>query len=219
LQKLRRIDPNLPIVAPPSAMSALAKAGFTNPEIINHSEEVVIRPRATTARKIAASKTKITTASNTKIHIRATKGALVGPPWQRRENGYVLSGYTTSCTESSRESQLLPSIYLEPHVEFNRRELAKLGMPVDICISPITGQSLPAFELVHGPRDTMRLLEILKPKYLVPMQNGDLDTEGPVSGLVSTVGSVDELQDLLEKSRLATQLVDVVPGKDIEVTM
>ena len=43
-----------------------------------------------------------------------------------------------------------PSIYLEPHVEFDPDELARLA-PVDVVITPTSGQSLAGFELVHGP--------------------------------------------------------------------
>ena len=201
LQKLQQLDPNLPIIAPPSAKAALEESGYYNPQILKHQEEAIIRPRGDTA------------STSSSVRVRATKGALVGPPWQRRENGYILRG-----SSETPEASSLPSIYIEPHVEFNPQELSRLG-PVDVVISPISGQALPAFELVHGPKDTMRLVETLKPKYLVPMQNGDIDTEGPVSQFVSEVGSPSEFERRLSSSNLSTELMNVEPGKDIEISL
>lgn len=202
LQKLQTLDPNLPIFAPPSAKGALEASGFSNPHYLKHGEEAIVQPRDNKS------------ASSSSISIQATKGALVGPPWQHRENGYIIKG-------SSSASSTMPSIYIEPHVDFNAKELSRLG-PVDIVISPISGQSLPAFELVHGPKDTMRLLETLRPKYLVPMQNGDIDTEGPVANFVSEIGSTSEFERRLSasKNRLGTEMVSpIVPGEDIEISL
>ena len=209
LKKLQTLDPNLPIIAPPSARRALQKSGFDNPRILKHSEEITIQSR----NDLTSAMPKRNDDSSY-VSVRATKGALVGPPWQRRENGYILRGSSPSPALAS-----CPSIYIEPHVEFNRRELSRVG-PVDVVISPVSGQSLPAFQLVHGPKDTLRLVETLQPKYLVPMQNGDIDTEGPVSRLVSEVGSLGEFERRLSASSVDTELVTpVVPGKDIELRL
>lgn len=204
LRKLKTLDPLVPIVAAPSAKSALKASGFfdskgraSNIKFLDHGKTTTIAPRdGPRANKESA------------ISIRATEGALVGPPWQRRENGYILGG----------DSSKSPSVYIEPHVEFNRQELARLG-PVDVVISPISGQGLPAFELVHGSKDTVRLLETLKPKYLVPMQNGDIDTEGAVSKLVSELGSPEEFQERFAASGLTTKVLDVTPGQDFVVSV
>jgi len=200
LQKLQTLDPDLPILAPLFAKGALEESGFDNPQYLKHSEEAIIQSRGNTASTCSS------------VRVRATKGALVGPPWQRRENGYILRG------SSESQSSLLPSIYIEPHVEFNAQELSELG-PVDVVISPISGQTLPAFELVHGPKDTMRLVETLQPQYLVPMQNGDIDTEGPVSRIVSEIGSSRDFERRLSSSNLNTELVKLVPGEDIEISL
>jgi len=214
LQKLQKLDPTVPIVAPLSAEGALRTSGFwkggkagifrsqqSTPQVrfLKHQQTTIISPR------------KVEKEDGSTVTIRATTGALVGPPWQRRENGYILQGSSSSSKDG-------PSIYIEPHVEFNARELRKLG-PVDIVISPISGQTLPAFELVHGCEETMRLMEILQPKFLVPMQNGDIDTEGPVAKFVSEVGSMQEFERRLSSSSLATKLVDVYPGKDIQIPL
>jgi L-ascorbate metabolism protein UlaG (beta-lactamase superfamily) len=136
------------------------------------------------------------------ILICATIGALVGPPWQTRENGYIL------------RPEGAPSVYIEPHVEFSPKELMKEAL-VDVVITPIVGQGLPAFDLVHGPQDTIRLLETLRPKLVIPMPNGNVQTEGIISPLVQTIGSTSEFRQRLKDSKLSTtKVMDLSPGQD-----
>lgn len=145
------------------------------------------------------------------LTIQATKGALVGPPWQTRENGYILrpSSTTTSTTSAG------PSVYIEPHVDFDATELQEQG-PVDIVISPIEGQRIASvFDLVFGSEKTVELVETLRPKVLVPMTNGNIDASGPVSGIVSTNGSEEEFLKRLAASRAAgTRIQNVKAGED-----
>jgi hypothetical protein len=52
------------------------------------------------------------------------------------------------------------------------------------------------------------------------MQNGDIDTEGPISGLVSEVGSPGEFKRRLALSKVnKAELVDVQPGVDIDISL
>lgn len=226
LQKLQSMDPTVPIIAPPSAKAALKASGFWKDEeelksIFNPVRQISDsfqepQVRFLNHREKATIISRQEPNNSRTVHVRATEGALVGPPWQRRENGYLIQGSSSSSKTNG------PSIYLEPHVEFNQRELQQLlqqnGSP-DIVITPISGQTLPAFELVHGPKDTIRLVQTLQPKYLIPMQNGDIETNGPVSKFVSEVGSATEFQKQLQTSNLKTQLIDVVPGKDITISI
>ena len=92
----------------------------------------------------------------------------VGPPWQRRENGYIVSGSGG------------PSLYLEPHVEFDAEELAAPG-PVDAVITPLGGQTLPGFELVHGPAASAELIATLQPKWVQPPQPTPFEAGDSVS--------------------------------------
>eukprot|EP00966_Prymnesium_polylepis_P215570 4992139-Prymnesium_polylepis.1 len=87
------------------------------------------------------------------LSVRATSGALVGPPWQRRENGYVIAPLQPGQS---------PSLYIEPHVEYDTAELA--GLQVDAVITPVSGQGLPGFELVHGPDSSIELVKRLRPR-------------------------------------------------------
>lgn len=193
LQKLKTKFPMIIIVAPPSARATLQKAGFVgnNVRYIRPGQDTKIFPD---------------TYSASRLTIRATQGALVGPPWQARENGYIVTGPNS------------PSIYTEPHVEFQKKALEQLP-PVDVVISPISGQGLSGFELVHGPQETLKLCHILKPRYLVPIANGELHTSGALSPFIEEIGSAREFRELLKDSGLETKLVDISPGKDIRVTV
>lgn len=205
LTKLHRALPaSVPILAPPSAKGALKASGFlegngASVQFLKHGEDFTV----------AATTTKSSNdSSSPSVNIRATTGALVGPPWQTRENGYVM-----------RASNNGPTLYTEPHVEFQADELQSLlgGTGVDVCLSPISGFGIGGYELVHGPTDTLDLLQTIRPRFLVPMRNGEIDFEGPLAKVVSPVGSSEEFQSLLQQkgTDISTQLVDALPGQDV----
>ena len=193
LKKLANVlDSDVHVIAPPSARGALEQSGFVGSRNTNIQ---YIRPGS-----------QVNIGDECEVTIKATTGALVGPPWQARENGYII------------RTTFGPSIYIEPHVEYKLKELRNEA-PVDIIITPISGQGLPAFELVHGPSDVLRLVQALKPKYVVPMQNGDVDAEGLVSSLVQSVGSPEEFRTVLKKAQRPderqVEVINTIPGEDI----
>ena len=190
----------VPIVAPPSARGALESSGMLRPSnvrFLRHGERTNIGAK-NNASKDAGS-----------INILATKGALVGPPWQTRENGYILRPSFSSTT-----GRLPPSVYIEPHVEFQVPELAKEA-PVDCVITPIVGQRLPILDLVYGPSNAVKLIETLRPKVVIPMPNANVDQSGIAASLVSENGSEDDFFRLLAKSNAAsTKVQKLRPGQD-----
>lgn len=193
LKKLANIlESDVHVIAPPSARVALEQSGFIGARNKN------IRYMKPGSQANIGDEGEIT--------VKATTGALVGPPWQARENGYIIRATSG------------PSIYIEPHVEFDVKELRNEA-PVDVLITPISGQGLPAFELVHGPSDVLRLVQTIKPKYVVPMQNGDVDAKGLVSSLVQSVGSPEEFRGMLDKAQRPderqVEIINTIPGEDI----
>lgn len=184
---------NVPVVAPPGARRALEQSGMINTgnvQFLRHRKRVTIHPKNQTEKGGA-------------VEIQATEGALVGPPWQTRENGYIL------------RSKGGPSIYIEPHVEFNARELSREA-PLDVVITPIVGQRLPIRDLVFGSESTVRLLETVQPKVVVPMPNSDVDISGPVARFVETNGSESDFYHRMKSARLETKpnFVNLTPGQD-----
>lgn len=67
----------------------------------------------------------------------SSAGALVGPPWSKRENGFVLS---ESCPSGIR-------LYYEPHCDYDSSSVANIGK-VDAVVTPANSQVLIKFPLV-----------------------------------------------------------------------
>jgi L-ascorbate metabolism protein UlaG (beta-lactamase superfamily) len=193
----RKAYMDVPIVAPPSARAALEKSGMMNKakvRFLRHGQRTTVHPKEQQSKKNG-------------VMIQATSGALVGPPWQTRENGYILR-------PTGGVGARAPSVYIEPHVEFDRNELLREA-PVDVVITPTVGQRLPILDLVYGPENTIRLLETLRPKVVISMPNHDVEATGIVAPIVQTVGSKSEFLQRLQRSSVAgTKVLDLIPGQD-----
>ena len=85
---------------------------------------------------------------------------------------------------------------------------------MDVVITPITGQGLPGFELVHGPSASADLVRRLKPRYVVPMCNGDVDARGASAPFIRQIGSRDDFE---RESGL--EVLNVVPGEPISLSL
>ncbi len=135
------------------------------------------------------------------VMVTATRGALVGPPWQERENGYLLEFFGNSGTGGGRRSL---SVYYEPHGDVVLDDIK--AMRADVVVSPVTEQSLPAqapprgrFTLVYGGERTLQIAEAMGAGVIVPLGNGALDIEGPLAGLVLASGDVDDFEELVKR--------------------
>ncbi|KAL2633453.1 hypothetical protein R1flu_004932 [Riccia fluitans] len=138
------------------------------------------------------------------IKIRASPGPILGPPWQRPENGYFIE------VENPKFS-----IYYEPHCIFENAKLE--GERADIVLTPVVQQVLPGYVLVSGQEDAVKVTEWLKPKFIVTMKNGDLDAKGILASMVSQKGTNESFTELLSKKLPETEVLDPVPGVPLEV--
>jgi hypothetical protein len=145
--------------------------------------------------------------TTTSMMVTATKGALVGPSWQKRENGYLLTSSSSSSSANSKNDSNNNnlSIYYEPHGDVILTDIQKLR--ANIIISPVTKQSLPAqvppagqFTLVYGGERTIQIANTLHANVIVPLGNGELDIQGPLAGLVSSSGSITDFEKLVDKN-------------------
>ena len=109
-----------------------------------------------------------------------------------------------------------PSLYLEPHVEFDEDELRAFA-PVDAVITPTRGQALPGFELVHGPAAAVRLVETLRPRLVLPMSNGAIDAAGIAAPLVTPIGAGNEFERLLAEAGGGAEVLEVTPGEPLTI--
>ncbi|GLJ07086.1 hypothetical protein SUGI_0057590 [Cryptomeria japonica] len=122
--------------------------------------------------------------NSSEIIIRASAGPVLGPPWQRPENGYFIQAQDPKFT-----------LYYEPHCVYNKFLLEEEY--ADVVITPVIKQLLPAFTLVSGQEDAVELARLLKARYVVPMNNGELETKGLLSSILYADGTIDSFKALV----------------------
>jgi len=195
VKELLKYNPKLTYITPPSGENMLKSVGIPQDKLITikHRETIELDSRD----------------NNEKIKILATEGALLGPPWQMKENGYIISS-------NAKTNPSFPSMYLEPHCMYDENELAPLQ--ADYIISPIIAQELPFYTLVDGMKSVLKLQKVLKSKYIIPMANGDLTQSGILANIIKTRGSIEEFQNILRASSSDDcTLVSCSPGVDIDL--
>ncbi|KAM7468388.1 hypothetical protein LguiB_015950 [Lonicera macranthoides] len=148
---------------------------------------------------------EIEASNGSQVKIQATAGPVLGPPWQRPENGYLVS---------SPQGQL--TLYYEPHCVYNKELLEKKR--ADIVITPVIKQLLPSFTLVSGQEDAVQLAKQLCAKFIVPMKNGDLDSKGLLSSLVKSDGTVESFKELLSKELPDAKVLEPTPGVPLDIS-
>ncbi|XP_077245160.1 metallo-hydrolase/oxidoreductase superfamily protein [Tasmannia lanceolata] len=142
--------------------------------------------------------------NGSKVSVRATAGPVLGPPWQRPENGYLII---------SQQSQ--STLYYEPHCVYNADFLQKER--ADIVITPVIKQLLPSFTLVSGQEDAVKLAKLLQARFIVPMKNGDLDSKGLLSSIIYSVGTIESFKELLSRELPNAQMLEPSPGVPLEI--
>lgn len=187
---LERLPKSLPVVGSPSAAAVARKLGYSTVYEIMPGQELLL--------------------CGGKLKIRATQGALVGPPWSQRENGYVLN-------------EIVPggiSLYYEPHADFVPDSVRQVGR-VDVVVSPPCTQSLLGYDLVKGASENVPLLKILRPRVFVPLMNAEFDARGPLNTLLTETGGPNELKRQLASSPdlAGIKVVVPVPGEPTSISL
>ncbi|XP_072961733.1 uncharacterized protein [Typha angustifolia] len=188
LTPLSRRMPDLPVIATPNAESILNPL-FGNVTYLEPGQNTDVEGK-----------------NGMKVNICATAGPILGPPWQRPENGYIIN---------YGESHL--SLYYEPHCVYNQSFLEKYQ--ADIIITPVTKQLLPSFTLVSGQEDAVQLAKLLQSKYIVPMKNGDLDTKGILSAILYNEGTLESFKEMLSRELPDALVLEPTPGLPLEISM
>ncbi|KAK8265698.1 hypothetical protein V6Z12_D12G194700 [Gossypium hirsutum] len=181
LKPLSEMSPNLRVIATPNAKSLLDPL-FRNVTYLEPGQE-----------------SEVEAANGSKVRIQATAGPVLGPPWQRPENGYLVI---------SPQGQL--TLYYEPHCVYNKDFLEKEH--ADIVITPVIKQLLPNFTLVSGQEDAVQLAKLLHAKFIVPMKNGDLDSKGFLASIVQGEGTIESFKELLSKELPDAKTLEPTPG-------
>ncbi|KAL5206802.1 hypothetical protein ABZP36_035011 [Zizania latifolia] len=135
------------------------------------------------------------------VRILATPGPVLGPPWQRPENGYILAAADRSL------------LYYEPHCVYDRSFLEDKGLRAEVVITPVVKQLLPGnFILVAGQEDAVQLASLLRARYVVPMSNGDVDAKGLLTAVLSNQGTAEAFKAMLAEALPEAQVLDPTPG-------
>jgi L-ascorbate metabolism protein UlaG (beta-lactamase superfamily) len=170
------------VIASPNCEPIISKIGYKN--------VTYLEPRSTTTLG--------------DFRIRASEGPVLGPPWQRPENGYFIEVPDPKFV-----------IYYEPHCIFEKASLEKKR--ADVVVTPVNKQVLPGYTLVSGQEDAVTVAKHLQPKYIVTMQNAELDSRGVLSMIVSEKGTVSEFKEMLAKEVPKCEVLEPEPGTPFEV--
>jgi hypothetical protein len=140
------------------------------------------------------------------LQIWATVGARVGPPWAPRENGFVLEELETGLR-----------IYYEPHCSFDASSVKAVGL-VDAVITPGRQFKIVGLPLTEAVSEAVRLLRILQPQVVLPIQLSRLEVSGVTTPLYQVVGSAGEFEAALLESGIQTRvMLPPLSGHFIEI--
>lgn len=168
---LQRLPKHKQVVGSPAAATVAEGLGFTNVIALHHGQSVQI--------------------CDGQLSITATAGALVGPPWSKRENGFVLAETQTNGLK----------MYYEPHCDYDESSVASVGK-VDAIVTPVNSQVLIKFPLVKGKENAVKLVQTLQPALVIPLINAKFNQSGPLSKLIHAEGSPEDLQGQLQQHGL-----------------
>ncbi|KAJ1266710.1 hypothetical protein BS78_08G173100 [Paspalum vaginatum] len=195
LTQLSARAPDLPVVTTPNAQPVLASL-------------------PTPFRRVTYLEPGQSAAVSDQVRVLATAGPVLGPPWQRPENGYIL----LMADDGGGPGPGL--LYYEPHCVYDRPFLEKNRLRADVVITPVVKQLLPAnFTLVSGQEDAVELARLLRARYLVPMSNGEVDAGGLLAAVLSKQGTTQSFEAMLSEALPQVQVLDPTPGEPLQLEL
>eukprot|EP00197_Chlamydomonas_leiostraca_P013760 CAMPEP_0202865702 /NCGR_PEP_ID=MMETSP1391-20130828/6305_1 /ASSEMBLY_ACC=CAM_ASM_000867 /TAXON_ID=1034604 /ORGANISM="Chlamydomonas leiostraca, Strain SAG 11-49" /LENGTH=283 /DNA_ID=CAMNT_0049545569 /DNA_START=222 /DNA_END=1072 /DNA_ORIENTATION=+ len=204
LPTLRVFPKSVPVVANPSAAAIARSLGFTDVRVVDHGQSITV--------------------CEGRLKITATVGALVGPPWSKRQNGLVFQEVVPPATSPTGEVFRGSSVYFEPHCDFDAQSVGRVGK-VDVVISPIVtallGVGAAAYPLTQGDMNLLQLLKLLQPQVLVPLLNSEMEHEGPLRVLIQERGDYEGVRQQLVKAGLGSVRLEfpAPPGESMAIAL
>lgn len=193
LTALAQRTPALPVVASPTAAAVARACGFTDVTALAPGQATVLACGLT---------------------VQATEGALVGPPWSQRENGFLLweAAATGAC------------VYYEPHCDFLaasvQAALRACGRPVDVAITPTARVTLAGYPLVLATAEAVAaLVRLVQPGVVLPLRNDILEQSGLIAAAISEAGSPQAVREALAGSGLRARVLDAAAGVSLTVPL
>ncbi|TVU48748.1 hypothetical protein EJB05_00019, partial [Eragrostis curvula] len=194
LKQLSAMAPDLPVVTTPNA-------------------EPVLASLPTPFRRVTYIEPGQSAAANQHIRILATAGPVLGPPWQRPENGYIL-------LDDDDDHGGGGLLYYEPHCVYDRSFLDANRLRAEVVITPVVKQLLPAnFTLVSGQEDAVDLATLLRARYVVPMSNGDVEATGLLAKVLAAEGTTHSFKAMLSEVLPEAQVLDATPGVPLRLQL
>ncbi|KAL6846847.1 hypothetical protein ACP4OV_022700 [Aristida adscensionis] len=190
LTQLAARAPDLPVVTTPNARPALAAlpAPFRRVTFLEPGQSAALAGGA--------------------LGVLATAGPVLGPPWQRPENGYILTAGGGGV------------LYYEPHCVYDAAFVEERRLRAEVVITPVVKQLLPAgFTLVSGQEEAVGLARRLGARYVVPMSNGDVDAGGILASVLATEGTTHSFKAMLAEALPEAQVLDPTPGVPLQIQL
>lgn len=157
---LKVLPKNIPIVAQPDAAEVACGLGFTDVRSLDHGEQAGV--------------------ADGQVSVKALPGALVGPPWSKRQNSFLIEG--------RKDDASSVTVYAEPHASHDVNALKSIA-PVDVAIFPAASSYVAGYPVVEGIENGEELIRAIQPSVVVPLDNADGSYEGVVAGAITSVGS------------------------------
>jgi hypothetical protein len=192
LTELQQRVPSMKFIVAPSAEKKLST-------IVDDTTKIIVL-------KPGESMELPSSASDEECILTAVEGSLVGPPWADRENGWLVSIHS--------KQNGVKSVFYEPHADIKDETLESFN--ADVVIAPVKKQFLPVLTLVYGYERTPTIMEKLNAKVLIPLRNGELKTEGPLSMLVQSSGPAEGCKSLFNSE---IRIEESTPGVPLTVTL
>jgi len=186
---LKQLPKSIPIFAEPKAAEFCADLGFENITKLDFDKEEVVTIFATEDNAAA-------------LTVRVFPGALVGPPWSRKQLACLFT-----FTGVANDGATSLTMYYEPHSDQPESTLEAVGK-VDVALLPVKRVSIPAlgnYPLVKGGRETLAACEALRPKVLLPLMNAESESGGFLGALVKDSGSIEEFREQLRSGSAGSE--------------
>jgi len=181
-------------------------------EVLDHAIPVIASPSGAKVAKELGYQTVVTLDHgdsyifNDILRVEAFAGAPVG---LQTENGYLITDLESSFR-----------LYYEPH-GYPPASLEDAMEPVDMAISPVLNLELPlAGPIIQGDKTAIEIAKALKPRLFLPTAvGGDVEYSGVLDQILSSKGSVEQLEQQLSDYGLSTQVISPSPYEQFDTAL
>ncbi|KAA8497984.1 hypothetical protein FVE85_5569 [Porphyridium purpureum] len=186
---LKKLDKNIPVYAQPQAAALCRALGYKSVTEIEHADTVSVL--------------------DGKLTITAFPGALVGPPWSKRQNAYLMDFKDAGVR-----------VFYEPHADVPLDEFraAWAALKCDVVVLPVKRASIPAlgdYPLVKGGDSALEIVQVVRPRLFIPLENDPYKSSGWLDQFIMSRGEIQEFE--AKTSARNVRLHRVAPGCELDL--